>query len=594
MSYEFLNAGVTFLLSVVLTGITIGICRAKGWVFLPRADRWSTRAVAKCGGLAVIASFLLASIWLPHIAAIRSVLALTAAMALLGFWDDVKPLKPTGKLVIQVMITAAAVFSGVVYPVGDHYWMSVAVSAFWIVGITNGFNLLDNMDGLSAGVAAIAVLNLYFLVHSSTLHATVLLSFAGALLGFLVYNFHPAKIFMGDTGSLAIGFFVSCMAILETQHISQTASVLIAPVLLMFLPIFDTALVSVTRRLNGRAINAGARDHSSHRLVLLGLSERAAVTTLYALSAMGGVAAYLCIVVWPKAGFGLILLFLIASMLFWLYLAQLQLPESWLSRTNVATLALPEVLVSLSLRALVMSFDSVLFGVSLYLGFVLRFDHIITSLSLFCSVWALSILTKLPLLSLFGAYRNAHSATTLKDLYPIAKSAVLSFLIMATVLEFFLRDAGVPRAVLATDVILTCCLLVIFRVANRFFSDLLPGRTDRESCILVGNGSAAFYQHLFNSELKKTLRAVVIASPATRLEGISVQQLPFGQLSYFLGDEQIAHVYVLPDCPPEYEEALLELCGALECKVSSLRVQSMPIKAQKILRPSELHETVSH
>lgn len=579
MPIEFGLGLAAMFASAVLTGATIRFCHAKKWLFHPRADRWSKRSVAKFGGLPIVFSFISGALLVRSSGTIRFVLLLTCAMALLGLWDDIRPIKPLPKLLLQLVLILGAAAGGVVYPIGTHYWVAFGLSALWITAITNGFNLLDNMDGLSAGVAMIAALNLYFAVHGAVYHATVLLPFAGALLGFLFFNSYPAKIFMGDAGSLAIGFFIACMALLETQRIAQTASVLFTPVLVVLLPIFDTTLVSITRRLNGRSIGAGARDHSSHRLVLLGLSERAAVLTLYVISAMGGLVAYACKELWPQAGLGLVLLFFTASVLFWLYLAQVQLPEDWLSRTNVATLALPAVLESLSKRALVLFADAVLFGISLYLGFILRFDRI-NDLSLFFSLWGVSIALKLPALALFGAYRAPHAAKTLREVYPIVKGSLLAFLAMTTICQFAMPDATIPAAVFAIDSVLTLGLLAVSRIANNFFDDVLPGRTDYDRCILVGNASAVFYQSYFSAKRSAGVIRAVAVTPGKRvIEGLRAPQIKFADLPEIIDKERIAHVYVLPDCPSDFKSAVISLCHARNLAVSSIAIKMVELSA---------------
>jgi UDP-GlcNAc:undecaprenyl-phosphate GlcNAc-1-phosphate transferase len=147
----------------------------------------------------------------------------------------------------------------------------------------------------------------------------------------MVFNVSPARIFMGDTGSLGLGFFLACFSILSAQRMSYVDGMPVLPVLVFFVPIFDTTLVSFTRRRGGRAISVGARDHSSQRLVLLGISERQAVFTLYVVSAISGFTAYLC-KVWPHFGGGLLAFFVLGAAWLWIYLAQVELPADWLSQ----------------------------------------------------------------------------------------------------------------------------------------------------------------------------------------------------------------------------------------------------------------------
>jgi len=264
------------------------------------------------------------------------------------------------------------------------------------------------MDGLSPGVGLITALNTALILSAPHDPLSWLaMAFAGTLLGFLIFNFYPAKIFMGDTGSLFLGFLLACFSVLSAQRISSTISILFVPALVFFLPIFDMALVSVTRRINGRAISAGAKDHTSHRLVMLGLSDRKAVVTLYAIAAASGLVAYLWKTKFPELGPGLMILFLVVAALFWLYLAKLQLPREWLSRTNVFTLAIPQLLDSIAKRAAMVFSDAGLLVLSLYFSWLLRFESVpVSALSAFFLVAALSICVKIPLLGVYSMYRR--------------------------------------------------------------------------------------------------------------------------------------------------------------------------------------------
>ncbi len=160
------------------------------------------------------------------------------------------------------------------------------------MGITNAINLLDNMDGLAAGISAIAAvsLGLSFAVNEQTNELLLVAAFVGSLLGFLVFNFNPASIFMGDCGSMFVGFFLAGSVLLnQTGGRSRgIVPILAVPVLILFVPIFDTTFVTVLRKLWGRKASQGGRDHTSHRLVALGLAERSAVLMLFAFATAAG------------------------------------------------------------------------------------------------------------------------------------------------------------------------------------------------------------------------------------------------------------------------------------------------------------------
>jgi len=362
MWHSVLSFVVTFPASVLTTAATIRVARRKGWLVHPRPDRWSRTAVAKFGGVSILLTFSLAVIAFRIPRPLLTVALLTTAMGLVGLVDDIVQLRPSWKFAAQFVIAAVAVWSGIVYQLFHVASLNYAFTFLWILGVTNALNLLDNMDGLAAGVSVIAAGSLLLLGHSSGPMAIGLLAMAASLLGFLVFNFHPAKIFMGDAGSLAVGFFLACCAVSEAGHVSAMFSIVFVPGLVLFLPIFDMLLVSVTRRLNGRAISAGAKDHTSHRLVMLGLSERNAVLTLYLLAALSALVAVLCKRVWSDIGPGILALFLLTATAFWFYLAKIQLPEEWLSRTNALTFLVPEFLNSVGKRAAMVFADAGLIG----------------------------------------------------------------------------------------------------------------------------------------------------------------------------------------------------------------------------------------
>jgi UDP-GlcNAc:undecaprenyl-phosphate/decaprenyl-phosphate GlcNAc-1-phosphate transferase len=190
-------------------------------------------------------------------------------------------LKLTGQVVAALILIAG----GVRVSFLPFEWMNFAVTLLWIVGITNAFNLLDNMDGLSAGVAFVAsgVLLINAWALGEFFISLLLAAFMGALLGFLFFNFHPASIFLGDCGSLFIGFVMASLTLLEryVSHASSTLFPILMPVVVLAVPLLDTATVIVIRLREGRPIYVGDNRHLSHRLLALGFSTRAAVLFIY-------------------------------------------------------------------------------------------------------------------------------------------------------------------------------------------------------------------------------------------------------------------------------------------------------------------------
>jgi UDP-GlcNAc:undecaprenyl-phosphate GlcNAc-1-phosphate transferase len=584
----FAIAGIGALTCAVLTALTIAIARRRKWVFEPRRDRWSSKPVAKFGGVPIVLTLLTAAALLHLPPRLHIVVGLSGCMALLGLADDIFQAPAWAKFGTQILIAVAATWSGIIYPIFYTNAANIAFTIFWLVAITNAFNLLDNMDGLSPGVGLITALNTALILSAPHDPLSWLaMAFAGTLLGFLVFNFFPAKIFMGDTGSLFLGFLLACFSVLSAQRISSTISILFVPALVFFLPIFDMALVSVTRRINGRAISAGAKDHTSHRLVMLGLSDRKAVVTLYAIAAASGMVAYLWKTKFPELGPGLMILFLVVAALFWLYLAKLQLPREWLSRTNVFTLAIPQLLDSIAKRAAVVFTDAGLLVLSLYFSWLLRFESVPASaLSAFFLVAALSICVKIPLLGVYSMYRREWQVRTLRDIYPIVKACVLGSMIVVTILAFITRLQEVSRTVLVMDAALSVAMLTMARLASRIFDDALISHPSKQF-VLVGGMSSQFFHRYFEWKYPGS-KIIAILSPGPEfISGIDyvmgIPVIPFTELESLLSKQEIAGAALLPDCPSAVREFVMEVCSAqnvgtsrFHFSVESLNLASEP------------------
>jgi UDP-GlcNAc:undecaprenyl-phosphate GlcNAc-1-phosphate transferase len=230
----------------------------------------------------------------------EKLLALFAGAVLVfvvGLADDVfgKDFPVWAKFAGQAAAAAVLITSGVTTSLFPFAWMNVVVTLLWLVGITNAFNLLDNMDGLSAGVAlmgcAVLLINAWSL--GEFFISLLLLAFMGCLLGFLLFNFHPASVFMGDCGSLFIGYVLASLTLLEryVTHASSTLFPLLMPVMICAVPLLDTATVMFIRLWERRPIYVGDARHLSHRLVSMGFPQRTAVLLLYLLTFSLGLGA---------------------------------------------------------------------------------------------------------------------------------------------------------------------------------------------------------------------------------------------------------------------------------------------------------------
>ncbi len=287
--YSSIALACTAVLAFLLTGLQIRSNRALRLTAAPRDDRWHRQPTPSSGGIAIFIAIAAAyCIWFPggHLPIALG----TAAIWILGLADDKLRLPPLAKLAGQCIVCGAVVASGVVFPATASPAFNLAFSFLWLVGMSNAFNLIDNMDGLCAGVAVIiSVFRFILLASSGSWDDAWLVSLVGAAYaGFLFWNYRPARIFMGDCGSMLAGFSLAALTIAgPPAHTKAFAAGLFYPALTFTYPIFDTALVSVLRKLAGRPISVGGRDHSSHRLVLAGLTESHTVWILWMLTAAG-------------------------------------------------------------------------------------------------------------------------------------------------------------------------------------------------------------------------------------------------------------------------------------------------------------------
>ena len=268
----------------------------------PQDDRWNEQATPLVGGLGIVAGLAAGSLLAVATGALEpsselwGVLGGCGLLFLAGLLDDLYALPAWMKLGAQVGAAAIALSSGLTVELVASDWIAVPLGVLWLVGMTNAFNLLDNMDGLAATLAAIAAA--YFALDAVTVHPndTVLvlaLSLALACVGFLRFNLRlrgSAAAFMGDSGSQVLGFAVACFGLLTSYKVAgSTAATLLLPILILAVPILDTTLVTVVRLLEGRPIHQGGRDHASHRLVYHGLSEQRSVVLLALVAAaLGG------------------------------------------------------------------------------------------------------------------------------------------------------------------------------------------------------------------------------------------------------------------------------------------------------------------
>jgi UDP-GlcNAc:undecaprenyl-phosphate GlcNAc-1-phosphate transferase len=282
-----------FVLSILITYYLIHITKKYDWVYRPQSDRWNTNVVSLHGGVGIWLSFIISVLLirgtdLSNQEAI--ILVMSSLMMFVGLFDDINTLMPKPKLLFQFFVCIIAIFAGVSFQFSDSYIINAAVTIFWIIGINNAVNLMDNMDGASPGLCLISVVTLSLLTLESHPELATMSMILGACLGgFLLFNFNPAQIFMGDSGSLFLGSYISMLLLsysqtrpTEVYHtIFNIPSGLLLPAMLVLVPILDTTFVSINRYLNGYPISQGDKGHITHRLSYMYGSDRLTIALLY-------------------------------------------------------------------------------------------------------------------------------------------------------------------------------------------------------------------------------------------------------------------------------------------------------------------------
>src|SRR5687767_4973261 len=488
-----------FALALILTPLVRTFARRVGMVAVPKIDRWHKKPTAMMGGIAIWLTVVICYFaFIPRTVYGAEILLASTFLFLVGLVDDVIHIKPYQKLIGQVLGSAFVVYYGLSLPWTGSVLLNMALAIFWLIGITNAINLLDNMDGLASGIAIIAAgfLALSFVNTGQFTEALIMMLFAGALLGFLVYNSNPASIFMGDCGSMFIGFFLASSALINVSggRSRSFLPVLAVPILVLFIPIFDTTFVTVLRKLSGRSASVGGRDHTSHRLVALGMSERRAVLMLYGFAALSGVLAMLVQSARLDVSLAAIATFTILLTLVGVYLAGVKVYDE-----SEAEIALKEkplytflVDVSYKRRIFEVLLDVVLVILSYWTAYAINFEPSSPAWNLFIRTLPVLVFVKMSVFLVMGVYRGLWRYTSISDLIVFAKAVAVSSVANLLVLLFAFRFEGFSRKVFVIDAVLMLLFLAGSRMAFRLFRQLVPAisKQNGRRVLIYGAGDA--------------------------------------------------------------------------------------------------------
>lgn len=473
---------------LIALAFSIALVPAARWLAIrldvvarPRADRWHRSVVPMLGGVAIGSATLLTGLITGLGATLPAVLFASMAMFVMGLVDDILQLRPATKLVTQIAAAAALVYFGFRLNWVESRLLDNVLTMVWVVGLTNAFNLLDNMDGLCAGIAFIvaSMLLLGFWTGVSRDNAMpemmLLATLAGAAAGFLVFNFPPASIFMGDSGSLLFGFSLAALTLGHEgvrASRSDVLSVIAGPAFVLMIPIFDTTLVTVARLLSGRSPAMGGRDHSSHRLVAIGLSERNAVLVLWLLAALGGGIGLLLRNFSPDWSLPVGTLFLIAMCLFAVYLARVRVYEDLPAGrvTNGFTLLEPTFINRR--RVVEVLVDVTLIGATYYVATQIVFsdpEGYLRNAEVFYQ--SLPVIVTIQLLSFFGRglYRGIWQPFVRRDVNKVLEGVLAGTVISQIFLVAYYGYFAVSWKVVLLQAFLLSAAVILSRMIGRQF-----------------------------------------------------------------------------------------------------------------------------
>ena len=510
--------GVPFLLSLGLTALLRPLALRLGFVDDPGGRKVHPRPIPLGGGVAialalasafglawacgalppsVVGGIVLRAPDLPWILA--GALAVLAA----GLWDDLKDLGPWSKLAVQILAAlgvAIRVPEARITVLGAGSLLQIALTVVWIVAITNAFNFMDNMDGLAAGVAALS--GVFFSFHAlgqgSPGVAIAAAAFAGAHAGFLPFNFKPARIFMGDCGSMAAGFFLSAASMAGTwRGVSNLLFVVLIPLLILAVPIFNMVFIIITRKLSGVPVFHGKADHISYRLVAHGLSERKSVALIYALSAGCGMLALGFSRLGSLALIALISIVTLALLYFGVFLYEASVRNFYSDfrvewRDSVDLTKLP--FAQYWWRLFQVLGDVILISGGYFLAYLMRFEGSLPAAQErnFILTLPYLILVKTMVFGLFRLYGSHWRYVGVNDLLKILQAAGLSALALAAGVAL-IRPEFFSRSVIVIDAIVTVLLIggsrVLLRVFREFILESRSGDTLVRT-VIVGAGDS--------------------------------------------------------------------------------------------------------
>jgi UDP-GlcNAc:undecaprenyl-phosphate GlcNAc-1-phosphate transferase len=544
----------------------------------PSADRWHASSTPLFGGIGIFAG-LSAGLWLPVAVGaahpskeLLGVYAGVALMFLAGLIDDLRHLNPLAKLTMQVAAGAIVLATGTTVQLVHNPIVAGAIAMFWLVGMTNAFNLLDNMDGLASTLAGIAFA--FFAIDAATVHpshAVLAFSLAGALAcaGFLPFNLRPrgkALVFMGDSGSQALGFALAGLGLSSSWKVAgTTVATLLVPILVLAVPILDTTLVTIARLLDGRPISQGGLDHSSHRLVRYGLSEKQAVLLLALLAtALGATSLTYSVLDDRRLTIVGVLITVVLLVQFASFLADVE--------RRPAAGSAPGLLGTFSVhwrRLVEVLVDFALITLAAVAAYAIRFDLPGTVNQRHMATITLPIILAARYLAFipFGLYRSIWRYAGLRDLFAITAAVVVSELVAVGFMSTTQDLGDFSRSFFIIDALLCIVLIGVSRVAERALVTglrTIQDRTGRRTLIVGAGRTGRSLMHELRETAGERVVGFVDDNPQLRrrrVHGIRVVGTSL-ELPALLERLQPDIVLVtIPNAPREILDAVIDACG---------------------------------
>ncbi|MGZ4336596.1 MAG: hypothetical protein ACXVRA_04700 [Gaiellaceae bacterium] len=548
----------------------------------PDSSRWRASATPLVGGVGIYAG-LSTGLWLTVLAgplhATTQLYGLFAGVTLLfvaGLLDDVYSLPPAPKLLAQIGAAATLLATGTRVEIVHSHWIAISLGVLWLVGMTNAFNLLDNMDGLAGSLAVVAAGFFAcdaWLQHEPRVVLVVAVALGAGVLGFLPFNLRPGKgalSWMGDSGSQVIGFTLAALGLASSYTVaSSTVATLVLPMLVLAVPILDTTLVTIVRLLEGRPVSQGGRDHSSHRLVSLGVSETGAVVLLALVStALGATSlAYEAFGNGRVATLGVLVSFALLVQ-FGSFLANVG-REGAARRSYVYARRLAEVAV-----------DGALISASFLGAYLLRFNGVGTPNQRHYFLLALPVLLLCRYIGLlaFGMYAGVWRYASARDALRAATAVVASAITAIGILAITQGPMGdFSRSVFVIDALICTLAIVTARFAERAIVHMVDFARHRDvrRILIVGAGRTG---RSLLRELRETPGQKVVGfaddSPGLRgrrLNGVKVVAT-LTTIRQALERYEPDVVFVtIPNAPLERLDAVVAACSARETECRFVR-----------------------